>query len=693
MTRRDAIVIAGAVLLGLAGCAGSGGGPPEQGGVAPVAVAEPPGLELPCPAELAGAVDAPRRAAYAEEDLISHGKDYEHALPANRLIAAGDAVTFAAEWEPATGMAGAAYGIYSFAVAGFDREDVIEFGWDTPPPEADRLFIGLSDWDRNTWHWRGYADGGQISVDALADYFSSGDVLLLVVVSIGYNQDCTLRWVHLGTMPAAVAQLDVSAEDGVAPVVLSLVGYNSDPGVGEVVNFEWDFEGDGTYDSQGELDFEVHTYGSEGEYTPQLRITTDYGLQATDSASLSVVNGWEHCWGGDSYDEAKACAVVGSAVYLAGRTSSSFSTGLSDALLLSYGLDGSFNWAKAWGSDESDTIFDMAADSSGNLYTVGNTQGFELPDKSLCLMKWDLDGNPVWAKAWYNEDAHDWEDLDVLEDAVYVLGTSQAAANNAILARFELDGGFLWAKHFGSVASESAVDLAAVHPAGEGVQLHTVSRFGDAPERGVLYCRLSGEGNLEQAGLWTSTGDDLWPEAIHVDNGTGRVFVVGANLNGQHEVFLLNYSAGTGSGRAFAAGDSSFPYALAVIPVGGNLVVAGKTNQDGLLMSITTNGNLLAAVNNPGIVSTFSIQALFLPYDSGVLAAGHGGTITSSSWTDVSMTARTLEGSWSGQTISVVEPEGSSHTLTGATLTTISDGVHDTGSDEDELYVGLLPVP
>jgi len=692
MTRRDAIVIAGAVLLGLAGCAGSGGGPPEQGGVAPVAVAEPPGLELLSPGELVGEVDVPRRTAYTEEDLIWHGSEYNHLLPANRLTAAGDAVTFAAEWEPATGMAGAAYGIYSFTVAGFDREDLIEFGWDTPPPEADRVFIGLSDWDRNTWHWQGYGDGGQVSVDALADYFSVSDVLLLAVVSIGYNQDCTLRWVHLGTMPAAVAQLQLEATEAVAPVNQNFSGAGSQAGVGEITKYEWDFDGDGSFETDAGTDpFISHIYTEAGEYSPALRITTTYGEQPVDSGSFTVLSGWDHTFGSTSGEYCRAVAVDGDSIYLLGNTST-YGVGANEVLLLKYSREGEFQWARAWGGIQADNSAGLGIDAEGSVYVVNETHNWGL--YGLALLKWSPTGELLSTTVWDSPDSDFWKAMKMHGSALYVLGKASGVGDPQ-LVRLDSSGEVQWARRFGTADEERAIDLAVSEEAGN-VRIHTlVSSEDTLGEFRIHYCEFSDSGSLVDARVWTSAADELHPEALAVATSPRQVFISGQiGPSGMAEEFFLIEQLETGASvaRRWKAGAGLTGDNTLLTVMGGFLLLGGALGDQARLLKVARNGSLLAAETYVGASDSSVLMNAAPITDNGLLIGGSIRLAATGGWQTDSLTAGDTPGSWAPLTVSIVEVAGTTTSPSGR-VSVSTDGVQDTGGGALDAWLMMKAMP
>ncbi len=63
---------------------------------------------------------------------------------------------------------------------------------------------------------------------------------------------------------------------------------SSDPD-GVIVNYEWDFEGDGVWDANTDGEFSIyHTYDGAGEYYPAVRVTDDGGLTAVASCYVGV---------------------------------------------------------------------------------------------------------------------------------------------------------------------------------------------------------------------------------------------------------------------------------------------------------------------------------------------------------------------------------------------------------------------
>jgi PKD repeat protein len=88
-----------------------------------------------------------------------------------------------------------------------------------------------------------------------------------------------------------VASVFANPDDGNAPLITTLDGSNSADVDGTIVNYEWDFETDGTFDASGAADTIMHTYTTPGIYTATLRVTDDDANTDTDTCTVNV-HGW-----------------------------------------------------------------------------------------------------------------------------------------------------------------------------------------------------------------------------------------------------------------------------------------------------------------------------------------------------------------------------------------------------------------
>ncbi|MEV4760476.1 PQQ-dependent sugar dehydrogenase [Micromonospora sp. NPDC049559] len=166
-------------------------------------------------------------------------------------------------------------------------------GGSYPRAYAGALFF--ADYSRNCiWAMRAGADG-------LPDPGSivpfSSTAAGPVDLEIGPDRDLyyvdlvggTVRRFHYssGNQPPT-ARIAATPLEGNAPLPVSFDAAGStDPDPGEILNYQWDFTDDGTYDATGVT--VAHTYPAVGTYTARLRVTDLAGL--VDTATVRVLVG------------------------------------------------------------------------------------------------------------------------------------------------------------------------------------------------------------------------------------------------------------------------------------------------------------------------------------------------------------------------------------------------------------------
>ena len=86
-----------------------------------------------------------------------------------------------------------------------------------------------------------------------------------------------------------VATADVVPSNGEVPLTVQMYGLGQDSD-GNIVLYEWDFDGDGTYDwSSSTTGSTTYTYDTPGTYQAVFRVTDNNGLSATATAPTTIV--------------------------------------------------------------------------------------------------------------------------------------------------------------------------------------------------------------------------------------------------------------------------------------------------------------------------------------------------------------------------------------------------------------------
>jgi outer membrane protein assembly factor BamB len=159
--------------------------------------------------------------------------------------------------------------------------------------DPDGGSIGKYEWD-----WQGdgtYDEDTGANPLAAHTYDSAGTFAAKVRVTDDEatasvaSQTITVASPGVNEPPVAVIGTDTT--EGEAPLYVYFWGWDSHDLDGDIVKYEWDFEGSGTwveteYGNEGE-----YTYNSAGIYQAALRVTDDEGATGTDTVTITVSGG------------------------------------------------------------------------------------------------------------------------------------------------------------------------------------------------------------------------------------------------------------------------------------------------------------------------------------------------------------------------------------------------------------------
>ncbi len=110
--------------------------------------------------------------------------------------------------------------------------------------------------------------------------------VLEVMNDKGQVATATVTITVTGVPPTASA--DAIPSNGAVPLTVSFLGFGSDPD-GLIVNYEWDFDGDGAFDFVSTTTGSTtHTYAAQGTFNALFRVTDNDGLTATARVTIRV---------------------------------------------------------------------------------------------------------------------------------------------------------------------------------------------------------------------------------------------------------------------------------------------------------------------------------------------------------------------------------------------------------------------
>ena len=175
----------------------------------------------------------------------------------------------------------------------------LEVSFDATGSTAPTSDLGDFEWDFDGDGVFGETDNGedlsQGSGTAIFTYDEVGtfDAAVRVSNTHGITNDASVAIIATpipNNAPNAVISADVLG--GTIPLDVNFdASASTDPDVGDsIVLYEWDFEGDGTFDMDtGSVPTVSYTYSSLGNFDPVVRVTDTFGV--TDTASLTESGG------------------------------------------------------------------------------------------------------------------------------------------------------------------------------------------------------------------------------------------------------------------------------------------------------------------------------------------------------------------------------------------------------------------
>ncbi len=176
---------------------------------------------------------------------------------------------------------------------------------------------------------------------------------------------------------------------------------------------------------------------------------------------------WSRQIGTTGDDVAQGVAVDGFGnVYLTGRTDEDlggpYQGGYGDGFLIKYDTDGAKLWSRQIGTALDDQGYDLATDSTGNVYLTGPTSadlaGPSFGESDAFLMKFDPDGTELWSRqiGTTESDQGNSVAVDAL-DNVYLTGRTKGSLGgpsagdwDAFVVAFDPLGNEQWSQQVGS---------------------------------------------------------------------------------------------------------------------------------------------------------------------------------------------------------------------------------------------------
>jgi PKD repeat protein len=492
------------------------------------------------------------------------------------------------------------------------------------------------------------------------------------------------------------AALEASPASGNPPLTVNFDASGSaDPDGGSITLYEWDFDGDGTYDFNGTSPTAQHIYDKQGTITAMVRVTDDESSTATATKQISV-SGWAHTWGASSNEVLRATAIDNAGVvYAIGDMDDGTQ---SDVLLVKYDASGALVWHKTWGDNgANDHATSLVVDFAGNIFIGGYTDSYGEGAEDMLLLKYNSSGVLLWQKVWggsNNERAYAVAAGGTGD--VFLVGYSNgfgSGNDDVVVVQFTGGGSVILQKVWDGGGNERAT--CAVNDASTLYIGGYTSSFGAGGED-TLLLTLDNLGNVQWQKVWGGASND---RALAIKLYGTDLYLAGSTASygaGGSDGLLLKYdSAGVLQWQKTWGGAADDSLASLTLDTGGNVFLAGES-------SSVNPGNVHAAVlklDSAGAFiydkawhsgATSRANSLALNFAGILVLAGQAVNSSGGVWSTPGETAADITGSTSNVTGALTNISGVMANIT-STESSPTGTLDAGGGGTDSLVLKLGP--
>ncbi len=516
--------------LTLAACSGSRQPQPGPAAVYSEPLAAP--LALPRPSELAERLSPVNRgASYTRDDLLKGGNEYSKSLPHQLVAEAGSDAAFAPDWAPGGGLAGLAYAMFDFTILGYGGNAAVSYPLGTPQTPHEDVYIGLANWDADSWSWYPGEADWLLELPAIEPYLAFGGKLL-VCIAVAGTVPIGLEELRIGSIPP-YANLRAESERGVAPWTVTFDASLSQDEDGTIVEYRWDTDSTGDFTTSTGAD---PTYtidiADPGSVTMNVRVIDDDGVYNSAALTVTAWDSWVFSLGSE---EAVVEQVAASTISPNGNIVlwGSRSVGGNSAVMrIEMSPERDFA-VTTWDGPGTDVLTDACDDGEGGAWICGYTDSYGQGGNDGLLQHWDSAGQLT--QSWVYGLPVTNEEFNTLEKnnlGLYVGGTQFEQSTflyTGLLLHASAGGGFVyWCNEYKSAQAVSIDDLAL-----DGDVLHLAGAYTPAAgDFDAMYLRANtADGGLAGGGFFGNSTDDERGTCVLVGNSALPGIWVGGTIS------------------------------------------------------------------------------------------------------------------------------------------------------------------
>jgi uncharacterized delta-60 repeat protein len=230
-----------------------------------------------------------------------------------------------------------------------------------------------------------------------------------------------------------------------------------------------------------------------------------------------------------------------------------------DYMTIKYDTDGNQKWISKYNgpANGGDKAYAIAADTSGNVYVTGNSPGVGT-GSDYATVKYDADGNQLWAARYDNASSEDFVSRMVIDSSgnVYVTGYSWVPETSFdyTTVKYDADGNPLWVARYDYALSDELAQAIAVDSSG-GVYVTGQSVDPVVGGFGYATVKYDSSGIQQWAERYIGSGNDAAAYSV-VLGSSGSIYVSGQSLGlgTGYDVAVIKYSEAPAGGTGGTPG-------------------------------------------------------------------------------------------------------------------------------------------
>lgn len=259
-----------------------------------------------------------------------------------------------------------------------------------------------------------------------------------------------------------------------------------------------------------------------------------------------------------------------------------------------------YNWNATWGLEGNDECHGISVDSLGNIYCVGYSKNDGV-DWDLKLVKFDSSGYQLWNRTYagpYGTGQFAYDLAIDSSDNVYVVGcVHPVSALNSYIALFKYNssGDLQWSNiNFGAGGNTFNSGYAiALDSFGDIYVTGYTTSYG-AGNRDICLIKYSSSGLIEWYRTWGGIENDVG-NGIVLDLA-GNIYITGSTYSygaGNYDICLLKYdSSGTLQWNRTWGGSGSDGSSSLALDTSNNIYIVGTSSSDLCLLKYNNTGTL-----------------------------------------------------------------------------------------------------